>query len=184
MDSIRKDLSTILVSEEQIKSRMKELGEQLNRDYKDKNPVLISILKGSVVFMADLLKVLDFKCSIDFIAVSSYGGETESSGVVRMIMDVRESIEDRHVLLVEDIVDTGLTVSYLKDNFLTRKPKSFKICTLLSKPENRKIEIDIDYMGFEIPNKFVVGYGLDYMEQYRNLPFVGVLNPEVYRNKK
>jgi hypoxanthine phosphoribosyltransferase len=123
-------------------------------------------------------------CSIDFIAVSSYEGETESSGVVRLIMDLRESIVDRHVLLIEDIVDTGLTMAYLRDNLLTRKPESFKICTLLSKPDNREVKIDIDYTGFEIPNKFVVGYGLDYMEKYRNLPYVAILKPEVYRKRK
>lgn len=181
MDSIRKDISNILVTEDQIKNKIRELGERINKDYYGKNPVLISILKGSVVFLADILKVLDIKCSIDFIAVSSYEGGTASSGVVRLIMDLRESIEGRHVLLIEDIVDTGLTVSYLRDNLLTRKPESFKICTLLSKLRSCDTKIDIDYVGFEIPDKFVVGYGLDYMEKYRNLPYVAVLNPEVYR---
>ncbi len=181
MDSIRKDIRNILITEDQIKNKIRELGERINNDYHGKNPVLISILKGSVVFLADILKVLDIKCSIDFIAVSSYKDGTASSGVVRLIMDLRESIEGRHVLLIEDIVDTGLTVSYLRDNLLTRKPKSFKICALLSKLRSCDTKIDIDYVGFKIPDKFVVGYGLDYMEKYRNLPYVAILNPEVYR---
>lgn len=183
MNLIKNDINKILISEDRLKDKVRELGEKINIDYSDKNPVLIAILKGSVVFLADILRFLDISCSLDFIAVSSYGCDTESSGVVRLIMDLRESIEGRHVLLIEDIVDTGLTAAYLRDNLLTRRPRSFKICTLLSKPENRKVRIDIDYMGFEIPNKFVVGYGLDYMEKYRNLPFVAVLKPEVYRRK-
>ena len=183
MYKITDDINEILLSEEVIQKKVYELGQQINADYADKNPVLISILKGSVVFLADLMKVLDIKCSFDFIAVSSYEGDTESSGVVRLIMDLRESIEDRHVLMIEDIVDTGLTMDYLKENFKTRHPKSLKICSFLTKPENNEINIDVDYTGFEIPNKFVVGYGMDYNEQYRNLPYVGVLKPEVYRTK-
>ncbi len=183
VNSIKNDINNILVTEEQIASKIADLGRVINTDYKDKTPVLISILKGSVVFLADILKVIDIECSIDFIAVSSYYGGTESSGVVRLIMDLKESIEDRHVLLIEDIVDTGLTISYLKKNLMTRNPKSFKICTLLYKPDSDEKNIDIDYIGFEIPNKFVVGYGLDYMERYRNLPYIGVLKPEIYRKK-
>ena len=133
--------------------------------------------------MADILRRLQIQCSIDFIAVSSYEGDTESSGIVRLIMDLRDSIEDRHVLLIEDIVDTGLTISYLRNNLLTRNPKSFKVCTMLFKPDSLETSQELDYVGFEIPNKFVVGYGLDYMERYRNLPYVAVLNPEVYREK-
>ncbi|MFH1414532.1 MAG: hypoxanthine phosphoribosyltransferase [Elusimicrobiota bacterium] len=183
MKTIKDDIQEILVSEDEIRSKIADMGKQISEEYRDKDPVLISILKGSIVFLADLMKVLDTGCSVDFVAVSSYAGETESSGIVRMIMDLRESIEDRHVLLVEDIVDTGLTISYLKENMLTRKPKSFKICTLLYKPVNPGLRSELDYVGFEIPNKFVVGYGLDYMERYRNLPYVGVLKPEVYRNR-
>jgi hypoxanthine phosphoribosyltransferase len=135
-----------------------------------------------VVFLTDLMRNLDLRCSIDFMAVSSYR-DTETSGVVKLIMDLRETIEDRHVLLIEDIVDTGLTTAYLRDNLLTRKPQSFRLCALLSKPENRRLAIDIDYMGFEIPNRFVVGYGLDFRERYRQLPFVATLKPEIYREK-
>ena len=180
--SIKNDIAEILISEEEIKKKVEEIAAQINVDYRDKNPVLVSILKGSVVFLSDLLKNIDIKCSIDFIAVFSYSGDTESSGVVKLIMDLRESIEGRHVLLIEDIIDTGLTMAYLRDNLLTRKPKSFKICTLLSKPSNRQIHIDSCYTGFEILNKFVVGYGLDYRERYRNLPFIATLKPEVYRS--
>lgn len=178
---IYNDIEEKVLSAGEIKRKVKKIGKKINKDYKDKNPVLISILKGSVVFLSDLLKYVDVKCSIDFIEVSSYKNRMESSGVVKMVMDVRESIEGRHVLLVEDIVDTGLTMAYLRDNFMTRKPKSFKICALLDKPQNRQINIDIDYKGFEIPDKFVVGYGLDYMEKYRNIPFVGTLRKEVYK---
>lgn len=184
MNSIKDDISEILISEDRIKNKVGELGKKINRDYCRKSPVLVAILKGSIIFLSDIMRFLDISCSLDFIAVSSYAGDTESSGVVRLIMDLRESIEDRHVLLIEDIVDTGLTAAYLKDNLLTRRPKSFKICTLLSKPDNRRVKIDIDYVGFEIPNRFVVGYGLDYMEEYRNLPYVALLKPEVYRKRK
>jgi hypoxanthine phosphoribosyltransferase len=183
MYSVKRDIRQVLLTEEQIKEKIAELGASINRDYAEKNPVLISILKGSVVFLADLLKVLEIKCSIDFIAVSSYSGGTETSGVVRLIMDLRESIENRHVLIIEDIIDTGLTINYLRENLMTRKPLSLSVCALLLKPESCLEECSIDYKGFEIPSKFVVGYGLDYMEKYRNLPYVGVLDPEVYRKK-
>lgn len=181
---IKNDISEVLVSEEQINNKVREMGQWICSDYKDKNPVLISILKGSVIFMADLMRSLNIKCSIDFMAVSSYRGNTETSGVVKLVMDLRETIEGRHVLLVEDIVDTGLTTAYLKENLLTRKPTSLKLCALLSKPDNRQVHIDIDYLGFEIPDKFVVGYGLDYREKYRHVPFIATLKPEVYRKNK
>lgn len=180
MKSLVNDIQEILIPKETIEEKVKELALQITKDYKGKDPILISILKGSVVFLADLVRNLDVRCSIDFIALSSYS-RTESSGIVRLIMDLRESIEGRNVLLIEDIVDTGLTMAYLKNNLFTRKPKSFKLCTFLSKPSNREIDIDIDYLGFEIPNKFVVGYGLDFMEEYRNLPYVAILKPEIYR---
>lgn len=183
-DSIKNDIAEILISEEEIKKKVKEIADKISADYNGKHPVLVSILKGSIVFLSDLLKNIDINCSIDFIAVSSYSGDMESSGVVKLIMDLRESIEGRHVLLIEDIVDTGLTMAYLRDNLLTRKPRSFKICTLLSKPCNRQIHIDSCYVGFEIPDKFVVGYGLDYRERYRNLPFIATLKPEIYRSNK
>lgn len=179
-NNIKDDIQEIILTEEEINEKVKELGAKINEDYSGKAPVLVSILKGSVVFLAGLLKNINIACSIDFIAVSSYGRSTESSGVVKLIMDLRESIEGMHVLLVEDIVDTGLTMEYLRNNLLTRNPESFKICTLLSKLKSKDIELDIDYKGFEIPDKFVVGYGLDYAERYRNLPFVATLKPEIY----
>ncbi|MFC2061424.1 hypoxanthine phosphoribosyltransferase [Elusimicrobiota bacterium] len=179
--NIQDDILEVLITNDQIMEKIKELGEMINKDYINKDTVLVSILKGSVVFLSDLLKIIKIPCSIDFIAVSSYGGNTESSGVVKLIMDLRESIQEKDVLLVEDIVDTGITMEYLKENLLTRHPKSFKICSLLSKVKEKKIDIDIDYVGFEIPDKFVVGYGLDYDELYRNLPYIGTLKPEIYR---
>lgn len=175
------DILEVLLTEEQIARKVKELGERISRDYKGKEVTLISVLKGSVVFLADLCRHLQVTHRVDFMAVSSYGGETESSGVVRLIMDLRESPEGRNILIVEDLVDTGLTLNYLRENLMTRKPSSLKICTLLDKPQNRRVEVTVDYKGFDIPNKFVVGYGLDYKELYRNLPYVGVLKPGVYR---
>lgn len=180
-DNINQDIQEVLLDRDKIQDKVKEIAGKINEDFTGKNPVLISILKGSVVFLSDLLKYIDIESSIDFIAVSSYGGDTESSGVVKLVMDLRESIEDRHVIVVEDIIDTGLTMAYLRDNFLTRKPASFNICSLLYKPENNEVNIDVDYMGFKIPDKFVVGYGLDYQEKYRNLPYLGTLKPEIYR---
>ncbi len=180
-DSIKNDIEEIVISSSRIKKRVKNLAKEISRDFKYKNPVFVSILKGSVIFLAELLKEIDIKCCVDFIAVSSYGYETESSGVVKMIMDLRESIKGRNVVLVEDIVDTGLTIAYIKENLLTRKPAEFKVCALLSKKEKRKIPIKIDYKGFEVPDKFVVGYGLDYGESYRNLEYIGTLKPEIYR---
>jgi hypoxanthine phosphoribosyltransferase len=180
---ITDDIKEILIPEDKIMARVGELADMINKDYAGKNPVLISILKGSVIFMADLLRRLEIPCSIDFIAVSSYAGGTESSGIVRLMMDLRDSVEDRHVLLIEDIVDTGLTISYLRNNISTRNPRSFKVCTMLFKPDSFEQDEKLDYVGFEVPNKFVVGYGLDYNEQYRNLPYIGVLSPKIYRKK-
>ena len=180
---VRNDIEEILLTEKQIGKKVRELGRRINEDYGDKDPVLIGILKGSVMFLSDLLKEITVKCSVDFIALSSYGDETETSGVVKIIMDLRESIRDRHVLLVEDIVDTGLTMEYLRDNLMTRHPKSFGICTLLSKPDSRQVYVDLKYAGFEIPGRFVVGYGLDYGEFYRNLPYIATLKKEIYRRK-
>ncbi len=182
-DNIRNDIREKLIAREELNSKVKELAESINRDYRGKNPVLISILKGSIVFLSKLMKYINIESSIDFIAVSSYRGREQSTGIVKMIMDLRESIEGRNVLLVEDIVDTGLTVAYLRDNLETRRPASLKLCTLLNKPENMEIDIKMDYLGFKIPDKFVVGYGLDYKEKYRNLPFIATLKPEIYRNK-
>jgi hypoxanthine phosphoribosyltransferase len=175
-----KDLSSILINEAQIQSRVRELGEVISRDYCGKHPIVIGILKGSLIFMADLIRRLTIPLSIDYVAVSSYGRSTDSSGVVKIVKDLDEPIEGRHVLVVEDIVDTGLTLRYLLDNLQSRGPSSISVCVLLDKPSRRKVDIVPDYCGFEIPDEFVVGYGLDYAESYRNMPFIGVLDRSVY----
>ncbi len=174
------DISEMLFTPEEIQRRVKELAAEIVRDHQGEPLILVSILKGSVVFLVDLMRHIPTSCSIDFIGISSYDG-AKSSGVVRVTTDLRESIEGRAVVVVEDIIDTGLTMVYLRDNFLTRKPKSLKICSLLDKPANREIAIRPDYLGFTIPNRFVVGYGLDYREQYRNLAYIGVLRESVYK---
>lgn len=174
------DISEMLFTPEEIQRRVKELAAEIVRDHEGEPLILISILKGSVVFLVDLMRHIPTSCSIDFIGISSYDG-AKSSGVVRVTTDLRESIEGRAVVVVEDIIDTGLTMVYLRDNLLTRKPKSLKICALLDKPANREIAIRPDYLGFTIPNRFVVGYGLDYREQYRNLAYIGVLRESVYK---
>ena len=177
---MEKDVKEILFSEEVLREKVKQLGENITKDYCDKKLVLVGVLKGASVFLSDLIRHIKIPVKIDFIAVSSYGLTTESSGVVKIIKDLDDGIEDKHVLIVEDIIDTGLTLHYLCENLLSRKPKSLKICTLLDKPERRKIEILVDYKGFDIPDEFVVGYGIDYAESYRNLPYVGVLKREIY----
>lgn len=177
------DIKEILLTENQIRKKVAELAEKINRDYRRKEPILVSVLKGSVVFMCDLIRQLKIYHVVDFISVSSYADSTKSSGVVRLLMDLRESIVDRDVLIVEDIVDTGLTLAYLKRNFLTRNPRSVKICVLLDKKACRKKNVKIDYAGFVIPDRFCVGYGLDYRQLYRNLPYIGVLRSEIYRSK-
>jgi len=174
------DVSEVLISHQQIRERTEELGRQVTEDYRGKNPLLICILKGGLMFLADLMREVDLPLEIDFIAVSSYGDSTESSGVVRILMDLERNIQGRHVLIVEDIIDTGRTLSYIIGNLRTRGPASIKVCTLLDKPARRELEIPIDYVGFTIPDRFVIGYGLDYGEIYRNLPFVGILKPELY----
>jgi hypoxanthine phosphoribosyltransferase len=174
------DVSEVLISHQQIRERTEELGRQITEDYRGKNPLLICILKGGLMFLADLMREVDLPLEIDFIAVSSYGDSTESSGVVRILMDLERNIQGRHILIVEDIIDTGRTLSYIIENLLTRGPASIKVCTLLDKPARRELEIPIDYVGFTIPDRFVIGYGLDYGEIYRNLPFVGILKPELY----
>jgi hypoxanthine phosphoribosyltransferase len=170
----------VLITDEQIREKTAELGRQLSEDYRDKNPLLICVLKGGLMFLADLMREMRIPVEIDFMAVSSYGDATESSGVVRILMDLDRNIRGRHVLIVEDIIDTGRTLSYIIENLRTRGPASVKVCTLLNKPARRVLDIPIDYVGFEIPDRFVIGYGLDYGEIYRNLPFVGVLKPEMY----
>lgn len=173
-------LETVIFTEEQITRRVQELGAELSRDYADKNPIFICILKGAVMFMADLAKSIKVPMEMDFMATSSYGNSSASSGVVRILKDLDRTVEGRHVVLVEDIVDTGLTLAHLKEMILHRKAASVKIASMFDKPEGRKVDIKPDYYGFVVPNHFIVGYGLDYAEQYRNLPCVGVLKPEIY----
>ncbi|AZR96353.1 TPA: hypoxanthine phosphoribosyltransferase [Streptococcus suis] len=175
-----KDIKKILVSEEEIIAKCKELGQILATDYADKNPILVGILKGSIPFMAELMKHIDAHVETDYMVVSSYHGGTESSGTVKIIKDLDNSVAGRHIIFVEDIIDTGRTLKELKELFALRQAASIKIATLLDKPEGRVVEIEPDYTCFTIPNEFVVGFGLDYDENYRNLPYVGVLKEEVY----
>lgn len=175
------DVAEVLLTEEQIQQRIRELAEQISADYRGKDLLLVCILKGGVLFLTDLMRQLDIPHAVDFMAISSYGAGTESSGVVRILMDLNTSIEGKNVLIVEDIVDTGHTLDYILRNLSTRRPASLKVCALLNKPSRRQVDVPIHYVGFDIPNKFVIGYGLDFGEKYRNLPFVGVLKPEFYR---
>lgn len=174
------DIERVLIPEEKLVKIVKGLGEKISRDYAGKEPILVSILKGSVVFMADLMRAIDIKCEIDFMSVSSYGAGVKTSGVVKIIKDLDRSIEGRHLLIVEDILDSGMTLSYILDLLSARKPASIKICTLFDKPARRQVHVLADYSGAEVPDEFIVGYGLDYNEFYRNLPFIGVLKPSVY----
>lgn len=175
------DIEKVLLSEEELKSIVERLGAQITEDYKDKNLVIVSVLKGSVLFMADLMRAIKLPCKIDFMAVSSYGSGTKTSGVVKIIKDLdSEVVCGNDLLIVEDILDSGVTLEYLMKILSARNPNSIKICTLLDKPERRKANIKADYAGAQIPDAFVVGYGLDYDEKYRNLPFVGALKPAVY----
>jgi hypoxanthine phosphoribosyltransferase len=173
-----------LLTEAEIKARTLELGLQLAKEYAGKDPLVVGILSGSFLFIADLVRAMNLQLGVDFMAVSSYGDRTTSSGVVRILKDLNSSIAGRDVLLVEDIVDTGLTLHYLVQNLQTRNPASLRVCTLLDKREARKRAVELAYVGFECPNEFVVGYGLDYGGRYRNLPFIGVLRPEVYRKEE
>jgi hypoxanthine phosphoribosyltransferase len=178
---LRADIGEILVTEDQIRAKVAELGTRIGADYADRRLTLVSVLKGSLPFMADLMRAIPVPVRIDLMEVSSYGGSaTESSGLVRILKDLSASIEDEDVLIVEDIIDTGLTLNYLLRYLRGKNPKSLRICTLLDKPARRLVDIPVDYVGFTIPDQFVVGYGLDYREYYRNLGFVGVLRPEVY----
>ncbi|MDD4164702.1 MAG: hypoxanthine phosphoribosyltransferase [Eubacteriales bacterium] len=170
-----------LLTEEQIKNRIKEMAKQISDDYRDKNLLIIGVLKGSVVFMSDLMRALDINSKVDFMAVSSYGSGTKSSGNLNILMDLRRDVMGYDVLIAEDILDSGHTLSKVKELILSRKPASLRIATLLDKPSRRQVDITIDYTGFEIPDEFVVGYGLDFDEDYRNLPFIGVLKPEAYQ---
>lgn len=174
------DISHIIVSEDDIRRRVTELGEAISRDYGDQPVLLIAVLRGAALFLADLARSITAPVELDFMAVSSYGSATKSSGVVRIIKDLDETIEGRHVLVVEDILDSGLTLKYLLKNLASRKPESLEVVTLLHKAGKQSVPIDCKYVGFEVPDEFVVGYGLDYAERYRNLPYIGVLKPEVY----
>ena len=177
------DVERVLFSEEELKARVAELGAQITADFQGKSPVIISVLRGSYIFMADLTRQIDLPCTVDFMAVSSYGAGTTSSGQVRIIKDLSESVEGKDVLVVEDILDSGNTRSYLLEILQARDVASIKLCTLLDKPDRRVRDIHADYIGFTVPDYFVVGYGLDYAEQYRNLPYIGILKPEVYGGK-
>jgi hypoxanthine phosphoribosyltransferase len=170
------NIGEILVQPDELAHRVSELAEQISSDYADKDVLLIGVLKGAVFFLADLMRKMDVDCEVDFMAVSSYGSSTDSSGVVRILKDLDASIEGRHVLIVEDIVDSGLTLSYLFRMLGGRSPASLEVCALLTKPDRREVDMPIRYIGFEIPNKFAIGYGLDHAERYRNLPYVAVLN--------
>lgn len=181
--AVHPDIERVLISEEDIQAKIAGIAAEINRDYEGRSPVLIGILKGSVLFLSDLMKRLSLDCSVDFMCVSSYEGD-KSTGVVRLILDLRESIEGKDIIVVEDIIDTGLTLGYLKQNLLTRKPRSLEVVSLLDKPDARKVRIEPKYHGFQIPNEFVVGYGLDFNERYRNLPYIGVLKPSAYEGQE
>ncbi|MFC7373680.1 hypoxanthine phosphoribosyltransferase [Brachybacterium sp. GCM10030267] len=176
------DVDRVLLDEQQIRDRLAEIGEQIAADYAEEPPILVGVLKGAVMVMADLARSIDLTVEMDWMAVSSYGSGTKSSGVVRILKDLSADISGRNVLIVEDIIDSGLTLKWLLSNLRSRGPRSVEICTLLRKPDAARVEIDVRYVGFEIPNEFVVGYGLDYAEVYRNLPYVGVLKRSVYED--
>ncbi|MGP4042589.1 hypoxanthine phosphoribosyltransferase [Gracilibacillus sp. D59] len=174
------EIKEILISEEQIQAKCKELGEQLTKEYEGKFPLAIGVLKGALPFMSDILRSIDTHLEMDFMDVSSYGNEMRSSGEVKIVKDLDTKVEGRDIIIMEDIIDSGLTLSYLVDLFKYRQANSIKIVTLLDKPEGRTVDIKADMVGFEVPNEFVVGYGLDYQEKYRNLPYIGILKPKVY----
>ncbi len=180
---MHKDVKEILYSENVLKTRVQELGKQITEDYKGEKLIVVGIMKGANIFVADLIRNLNLDVVLDFMVVSSYGKESESTGVLRLLKDLDESIKDEHVLIVEDIVDTGLTLSYLIENLKTRFPKSVKVCTLLDKKERRKVVINPDYVGFVVPDEFIIGYGIDYAERYRHLPYVASLKESVYKGK-
>ena len=176
---MRRDIERILISEEEIQKKVAEMGKKISQDFRDKDPLFVGVLKGCFIFMADLMRYVDIRCSMDFMAVSSYSGTT-STGAVKINKDLSEDIEGRHIIIVEDILDSGVTLNYLKNFLMVRKPASISIATLMDKPARRKADVYADYSCFEIPDAFVVGYGLDYNERYRNLPYIGVLKSEIY----
>ena len=174
------DLKCVLFTEEEIKRRVSEIGRQISEDYKGEEVVLVGILKGAIVFFSDLARSIDIHTRMDFMSISSYGSSTKSTGVVRFLKDLDNDITGKHVIIVEDIIDSGTSLSFLKSNLISRGAKSLKICVLLDKPTRRRIPVEVDYCGFSIPDEFVVGYGLDFDEKYRNLPLIGILKPEIY----
>ncbi len=180
---IQTDIKEVLISEEEIHARVKELAAQICQDYRGKHPVLVGVLNGAFVFLADLVRHMDLPCTVDFVSWSSYGKDTSSSGVFRIMKDLETNVESKHVLIVEDIIDTGLTLHYLLDNIRARKPASVKVVALLDKPSRRRIEAKADYLGFQIPDAFVVGYGLDFAQRYRSLPYIAILKPDIYAGK-
>ncbi|SES64291.1 hypoxanthine phosphoribosyltransferase [Natronincola peptidivorans] len=177
---LKDDIKEILFTKEKIAKKVEELGKKITEDYEGKELIIIGVLKGANIFLGDLIRKINIPLYIDFMAVSSYGLSTESSGVVRILKDLDLEIENKHVLIIEDIVDTGLTLKYITENLKSRKLESLQICTLLDKPSKRKCDLDIAYIGFEIPDEFIVGYGIDYAEQYRNLPYIATLKKEIY----
>ena len=177
---LEQDIERVLFSEEELDKRVSEIAAEINRDYAGKEPMLISVLRGSFVFMADLIRKIEVPCTVDFMSVSSYGRGTTSSGQVQITKDLSDDIEGKDIIVVEDILDSGNSLSYLLQLLQARKPASMKLCTLLDKPDRRVKEVHVDYTGFTIPDEFVVGYGLDYAEKYRNLPYIGILKPRVY----
>lgn len=179
---LEQDIERVLFSEEAIDRRLGEMAGQINRDYAGREPMLISVLRGSFVFMADLTRKIQLPCTVDFMAVSSYGKGTSSSGQVQITKDLSDDIEGKDILVVEDILDSGNTLSYLMKILQARHPASMKLCTLLDKPSRRTVPVEVDYVGFTIPDEFVVGYGLDFAERYRNLPYIGILKPSVYED--
>ena len=179
MTEVESGVGEILIGPDELQARVGELGAEISADYIGRDLLLVGVLKGAVFFMADLMRTISVSCEIDFMAISSYGASTDSSGVVRILKDLDLNIDGRHVLVVEDIIDSGLTLSYLLRNLESREPASLEICALLTKPDRREVDVPVRYIGFEIPNRFVIGYGLDFAERYRNLPYVGVLRPEL-----
>ena len=179
-DNMKEDVLRVLLSEDEIREKVRELGGKITADYKNSNLMLVTVLKGAVVFLADLMRQIDVPAEIDFMVVSSYGSGVKSSGVVKIVKDLDVPLAGKDILIVEDILDSGLTLSYIKELLESRGPRSIRIATLLDKPSRRKVDLQADYIGFSVPDEFVIGYGLDYDEKYRNLPYFGILKPEVY----
>ena len=179
-ENMRDDVLRILLTEEELRAKVQEMGQKITEDYKGKNLLMVTVLKGAVVFLADLMRQIDTPAEIDFMVVSSYGSGVKSSGVVKIVKDLDVPLADKDILIVEDILDSGMTLNYLKELLTSRGPRSIRIATLLDKPSRRKVDLQADYVGVTVPDEFVVGYGLDYDEKYRNLPYIGILKPEVY----